>query len=125
MHPGTGEPSRTVLGHRRRGGLLQRLIGEQPPRHIGEAAELRLRPATEPGGLYQYGSAITEISSSRGDIRDQRLRRQPVPGRITQGLPARFGPQVGDIVGSEIQDTEGGSEVTGECAGLTPVTITL
>jgi hypothetical protein len=56
---------------------------------------------------------VTETPTGRGDVGDERGVGQPVAGDLAQRILARLGPQIRDVVKTEIYD------------GLTPVTITL
>ena len=92
------------------GGLLERLIGEEPTRWIGE---LRRGPTPQQRRLHQRGGALTERCSCRSDIGDQRGIGQPVAVDHAQRPLPRLATQIGDVVKAEIYD------------GLTPVTMTL
>jgi hypothetical protein len=99
-----------MRGDRFGGGLLQRLVGEQPTRRIGEFC---CRPAPQHRRLHQNGGAFPETPAGRGDVGDQRGVGQPVPGNLAQRLLPRLAEQIADVVDAEIYD------------GLTPVTMTL
>ena len=110
VHGGAGQPAGSVLGHRCRGGLLQRLVGEQPARGV---AELRRRPPAQPHSFHQHTGPLAESRSGRADLGDQRSIGELIPGDLVQrGAPFRAA-QVGHIVEAERYD------------GLTPVTMTL
>jgi hypothetical protein len=91
-------------------GLLQRLVGEEPIRWVGEF-DCRLSP--QQGCLHQHRGTLTETVTRRGDVGEQRGVCEPKPVDLVQVPRTRVGPQVGDIVEAERYD------------GLTPVTMTL
>ena len=113
VHDGTGQPPGPVLRHRRGGGLLQRLVGEQPAGHVGEPGELHRGPAPQQGGLHQRGGALAEAIPDRGDVGEPAGLGQRVAGDLAQRGGAGVTGQVGDVGAPERQD------------GLTPVSITL
>ena len=110
VHDGTGQPPGPMLGDRLGGGLLQRIVGEQPVRRVGE---LGRRPSAQQHSLDQNRRVIAELPSYRSDIGDPRRIRQPVAVDIAQRLRSRLAAQIGDRIEAEIYD------------GLTPVTMTL
>jgi hypothetical protein len=62
-----------VQGDRRRGGLLQRLVGEQPVRHLeirAQLAQFVQGAAAQQRRLHQHWGPITEPGAHRGDIGD-------------------------------------------------------
>ena len=92
------------------GGLLQRLVGEQPPRRIGEFG-CGLSPQQR--RLHQDGGTVTETVTHRGNVGNPRCIGEPKPVDLAQIPRARVGAQVADVVETEGYD------------GLTPVTMTL
>jgi hypothetical protein len=111
VHVGTGQSGGTMPGHRRRGGLLQCLVGEQPLRDVGEPGELGGGLAAQQRGFDQHRGALAESPA------DGRHVDEPVGQRVTRDLVQRgaagVAGQIGDVGGRESQD------------GLTPVIITL
>ena len=83
VHARSGQPPSAVRGHRLGGGLLQRLVGEQPRTRVGE---LGCRLAPKQRRLHQYGRPVAESRSRRSDIGDQRGVGQPVVGDLAQRL---------------------------------------
>lgn len=110
MHSCAGQPAGAVCGHRRCGGLLQRLIGEQPARRVVELGD---GPSAQLDRLDQYRRPVTELCSESGDIADQTGIGQLTSGHLVQRLQACLRPQICDIGSTENYD------------GLTPVTMTL
>jgi len=92
------------------GGLLQRLVGEQPSRCV---VEFGCGPSPQQCGLHQNGGTITETRTRRRNVGNPRLVAQPKGVDLDQVPRARGGAQVGDVVNPEGYD------------GLTPVTMTL
>jgi hypothetical protein len=113
VHYRPGESLRPVPGHRGGGGLLQGLIGEQPVRHIGQAAELDGRLAAQSRRFDERGGALPEPFPDRCNIGQQAGIGEPEGGRFGQRGRARPTGQVVDISVGEAQD------------GLTPVIMTL
>jgi hypothetical protein len=97
-------------GDRFGGGLLQRLVGEQPSRRVGE---FRQRPAPQLRRLHQRSGVVTETPTRRSDIGYQRLVRQRIVGGLAQRPLSCVATQVCDVVKAKSYD------------GLTPVIITL
>ena len=110
VHAEPGQPTRPVGGDRFGGGLLQRLVGEQPSRRV---VEFRRRPAPQQRRLHQHGGVVTETLTRRGDVGDQRGVGQPEVGDFAQRPLSRVAAQICDVVEAELYD------------GLTPVTMTL
>ena len=119
-YPGLGQPPGAVQGHRRRGRLLQRLIGEQPVRHRKIRAQLTQLVGSAPAQqrrLHQYRRPVAEPGTHSGDIGNPGAVRQLEVSDGGKRRGTRFRPQVTDVVGAEAQaDTQ---------EGLTPVIITL
>ena len=99
-----------MLRHRFGGGLLQRLVDEQP---VVGACQLRRRLAAQHRRLHEHDGAISETLTRRSDVGDEGGIGEPEASDLTQRLRACFAAQIGDVVEAEIYD------------GLTPVTITL
>ena len=119
----TCQPTGAVQGHRRRGGLLQRLIGEQPVRHVTQLAQLAQffqGAAAQQRRLHQHRRPITEPGARRGDVGDPGSVGQLEFGDGGQRRGTRFRPQVADVLGAEAQPAK-----TAAQEGLTPVIITL
>jgi hypothetical protein len=118
--PGPGQPSGPVQGHRRRGRLLQRLVGEQPVRHRRIRAQLAQLVGSAPAQqrrLHQHRRPIGESGTHGGDVGNPGAVRQLEVSDGGKRRGTRFRPQVTDVVGAEAQaDTQ---------EGLTPVIITL
>ena len=112
--PGRGQPSGPVPGHRRRGGLLQRFVGEQPVRHLAQL--LDSTPAQQ-RRLHQHRRPGAESSPRRGDIGNAGGVGQLEFGDRRKRRATGFRPQITDVVSGEAQ--------TAAQEGLTPVTITL
>ncbi len=113
MHHAAGQSFGAVPGDRSCGGLLERLVGEQPARDVGQAGELGGGFAAQPGGLDQRGGAVAEPAANGGDVGQQGGLGEVIPRDLGQrGGPVLAG-QVGDVGGGEAQE------------GLTPVIITL
>ena len=111
MHGGIGQAPRPMLGHRLRSGLLQRVVGEQPVRRVGEFG---CRSAAQQHRLNQSRRVPAELPSYRGDVGNPGRISQPVAIDIAQRLARfRLAAQIGDGIQSEIYD------------GLTPVSMTL
>ena len=102
-----------MLRHGRGGGLLQRLVGEQPAGQVAEPGQFHRGPAPQQGGLHQRGGPLAEAIPDRGDVGEAAGLGQRVAGDLAQRGGARVAGQVGDVVAPERQD------------GLTPVIITL
>jgi hypothetical protein len=119
-YPGLGQPPGAVQGHRRRGRLLQRLIGEQPVRHRkirAQLAQLFGSPPAQQRRLHQHRRPVAEPGTHSGDIGNPGAVRQFEVSDGGKRRGTRFRPQVTDVVGAEAQaDTQ---------EGLTPVIITL
>jgi hypothetical protein len=92
------------------GGLLQRLVGEQPARRV---RDLRRGLAPQQRRLHQCGGTLAERCSRRSDVGDERGVGQPISGHLAQRPLPRLATQIGDGFKVEIYD------------GLTPVTMTL
>jgi hypothetical protein len=99
-----------VFGHRLCGGLLQRVIGQQPVRGVGEFGS---RPSAQQDRLHKSGRVLAELRSYRTDVGDAARIGQPVAVDIAQRLRSGVAVQIGDGIKAEIYD------------GLTPVTMTL
>jgi len=119
-YPGPGQPPGPVQGHRRRGRLLQRLIGEQPVRHRKIRAQLGQLVGGAPAQqrrFHQHRRPIAEPGTRGGDIGNPGAVGQLEVSDGGKRRGTRFRPQVTDVVGAEAQaDTQ---------EGLTPVIITL
>jgi hypothetical protein len=100
-------------GDGRRGGLLQRVVGEQPPGHVGQLAELGERLAAQQGRLDQGDRTLGEPGTDGGDIGQPAGVGQRVAGNLGQRRSTGVTAEVGDVVAPEGQD------------GLTPVIMTL
>jgi hypothetical protein len=98
VNHGACQPPSPVLGYRFSGGLLQRLIGEQPVRWVSEL-DRRLSPQQR--GLHQHGGPFTETVTRRGDLGNQRRAGEPELVDLAQISGARVRPQVGDVVETE------------------------
>ena len=109
-----------MQGHRRRGGLLQRLVGEQPARHVAQPAQLVGGAAAQQRRLDQQRCPVAELRTGAGDICDARRIRELKLGDRGKRRETRPGSQVTDVVDAEAQPA--GTEAQ---EGLTPVTITL
>jgi hypothetical protein len=92
------QPPSPVLGYRFSGGLLQRIVGEQPLRRVGEFG-CRLSPQQR--GLHQHGGPFTETVTRRGDLGNQRRAGEPELVDLAQISRACVGPQVGDVIETE------------------------
>ena len=92
------------------GGLLQRLVGEQPSCRV---RKLRRSPAPQLRRLNQHRCVVAETRTRRSDIGDQRLIGEAIIGDLTQRPLSRVAAQICDVVKPEGYD------------GLTPVIITL
>lgn len=114
MHERAGEPPCPMRGDRRRGGLLQRLIGEQPVRGV---IELGRSPAAQRHRLDQHCGSLTELPSRCCHVGDQRRGTQLEATDLTERLPPGFAAQEAHIVEAERYDDGP--------PGLTPVTMTL
>lgn len=99
-----------MLGHRLRGGLLQRIVGEQPIPRVGE---LGRRSAAQKRCLDQDRCTVTELPSYRGDVGDARRVCQFMARDLAERLGSGLATQIGDRVEIELYD------------GFTPVSITL
>jgi hypothetical protein len=119
VHEMAGKPPGPVKGHGRRGGLLQRLVGEQPVGHA-ELPELLGGSAAQQRRLDQHRGPVAEPGARRGDIGNPGRVRQLEFSDRGERRGARFRPQVTDVVGAEAQPTK-----TRAQEGLTPVIITL
>ena len=122
MYDVTGKPPGPVQGHRRGGGLLQRLVGEQPagdsqlPELVGGAAAQQRR-------FHQHRRPVAESDARCGDIDNPGGVRQLEFGDLRQRRGTRFRLQVTDVVRAEAQ-AAAASEVAAQ-DGLIPVIITL
>jgi len=110
VHGQPGQPPCPVHCYLFGGGLLQRLIGEQPPRRV---SEFGCGPSPQQRGLHQDGGTVTKTVTRCGDISNEGLVGQPKAVDLGQVSRARVGAQVGDVGSAEGYD------------GLTPVTMTL
>jgi hypothetical protein len=99
-----------MVGDRLSGGLLQRIVGEQPVRRVCELGD---RPTAQQHGLHQHRRALAELPSYEGDVGEPGDVCQPVAVDVAQRLRSRVAAQICDGVSVEIYD------------GLTPVTMTL
>ena len=118
-----GEPPCPVQRHRRRGGLLQRFVGEEPTRHPGTRAQVvqfRRGPAAQQRRLHQHRRPVTEPRPHRGDIGDPGGVGQLEFSDRSQRRGTRFRPQVPDVGRAEFETSEAAAQ-----DGLTPVIITL
>jgi hypothetical protein len=113
VHHRTGQPDGPVPGDGRGGGLLQRLVGEQPPGHVSQLAELGDGLAAQQGGLDQGNRTLAEPGADGGDIGQPAGVGQGVAGNLGQRRRTGVTAEVGDVVAPEGQD------------GLTPVIMTL
>ena len=113
MHDSTGEAVRPVPGHCGGGRLLQRLVGEQPLRHISQAGEFGDRLAAQSCGFDQCGGALTESLTDRGHVGQQAGIGESESSYLSQCGRTRRTGQIVDIGAGETQD------------GLTPVIMTL
>jgi hypothetical protein len=93
-----------------RGALLQRLVGEQPRRRIGE---LGRRPAPKQHRLDQHGRPIAETLTRRRDVGNPGGVGQREARDLAQRARRFVAIQIRDVVDRERYD------------GLVPVTITL
>ena len=114
MHRHACETLRPVRRDRRRGGLLQRLVGEQPLRGV---VELGCSPAAQRHRLDQHRGSLTEPCSRCCHVGDQRRGTQLEATDLTERLPPGFAAQEAHIVEAERYDDGP--------PGLTPVTMTL
>ena len=110
VHARSDEPPSAVRGHRLGGGLLQRLVGEQPRTRVGE---LGCRLAAKQRRLHQHRRPLAESCSRRSDVGDQGGVGEPVVGDLAQRLRSGLAAQESDVGYAELYD------------GLTPVTRTL
>ena len=101
-----------MAGHRGGGGLLERLVGEQPARGVGEAGELGGGLAAQQGGLDQYPGAVGITVPDGGDVTEPGVVGQREPGDVGQSGRSGLAGQVADIGTGEAQE------------GLTPVIMT-
>jgi hypothetical protein len=93
-----------------RGGLLQRVIGEQPSRRV---LEFRGRAPAQQRGLDEHRCPVTESRSDSGNVGDARRIRQFMTRNIAERCGPGLATQIADRVEVELYD------------GLTPVTMTL
>ena len=100
-------------GHRGGGGLLQRLVGEQPVRHISQPVELDGRLAAQSRCFDERGGALPEPFPDRRNVGQQTGVGQTEARHLCQCRDTRITAQVGDVGAGEAQD------------GLTPVIMTL
>jgi len=97
-----GQPAGPVQGHGRRGGLLQRLVGEQPagnpqlPQLFGGTAAQQRR-------LDQHRRPLAESGPHRGDIGNPGTVGQLESGDRRQRVGTRFRAQVRDVARAEAQ----------------------
>ena len=110
MHGCPGQPKSPVFGDELRGGLLQRVIGEQPVRRV---VELGFGAAPQQHRLDQHRCPVAESCSYRGDVGNPRGVAQLIAIDVVERLRSRLTAQIADGVDVEIYD------------GLTPVTMTL
>ena len=110
VHGPARQPPSTKCRNGFRRGLLKCLVGEQPPRRVGE---LRGRPAPQQRRLDQHGRTIAETRPRRGDVGDTGGIVEPISGGLAQRVAAVVAGQIRDVVERERYD------------GLTPVSITL
>jgi len=113
MHHRAGQSRGPVCGHLRRGGLLQRFVGEQPARHVGEPGQLDRRLAAQQRRLDQGGGPLGEPGPDGGDVSDPVGVSQRVAVDLGQRGDPRIAGQIGDVGARERQE------------GLTPVIMTL
>jgi len=98
VHLRPGQSLGTVCRNGFRGGLLQRLVGEQPRRGVGE---LGRRLTAEQHRLDQYGRPVTETRTRRGDVGNPRGFGQPVACDLAQRARAFVAAQICDVVERE------------------------
>lgn len=110
MHASADQTSRAMPRHRFGGGLLQRLVGEQP---VPGAGEFGRGLAPQHRRFHQHRGVHTETFTRPSDIGDQGGIGQRARGDLAQRLRSGAAAQVTDVLEAELQD------------GLTPVTITL
>ena len=110
MHSRTRQPSRPVRGYGFGGGLLQRLVGEQPIRWVGE-----LRPAFRRNSVVSTSTAARSPKDARAEAMSATsvVSVSRIAGDLAQRALPRLATQIGDVVEAESYD------------GLTPVTMTL
>jgi len=117
------QPPGPVPGDRRRRGLLQRLVGEEPVRRLKiwtQPLQLVCGTTAQQGRLHQDRRPVAESGTRRGDIRHPGGVGQLEFSDRRQRHSTLWRPQVSDVVRAE-------GEASGDTAqeGLTPVTITL
>ena len=130
VHDCAGESTRPMAGNRARGGLLQRLVGEEPAVGIGELAR---RLAPQQRGLHEHCDPLTESCPYRSDVGDPRGIGEPVAGHLVEGQPTVLAAEIGDVVDAERYDgvvprrsaRPGVVPRRSARRGLVPVTITL
>jgi hypothetical protein len=113
VHHRAGQSGGPVPGDRRRGRLLKRVVGEQPPGHVTQLAEFGTRLAAQQDGFDQSRAPVAEPLADRGDVGEQAGVGQRMAGDIGQRRRTGVTGEVGDVVAPEGQD------------GLTPVIMTL
>ena len=112
VHHRPGQPVGAVAGDRCGGGLLQRLVGEQPARRVGQAGELGEGPAAQQGGFDQCGGVPGEAFADSGDVGESAGVGERQLSDLGEGGRPGVAGQVGDIGAGEAQE------------GFTPVIIT-
>jgi hypothetical protein len=110
VHGRARQPLSAVDGDAFGGGLLQRLVGEQPARRV---RELRRRPAAQQCRFDKNSGAFAERCSRRSDIGHQGGVGESVFCELVERTLPRVAAQIGDVAEPELYD------------GLTPVIITL
>ena len=110
MHGCPEQPTGPVFGDGLCGGLLQRVIGEQPVRRV---VEFGRGAAPQQHRLDEHRRPFTESRSYRVDVGNPRGVAQLVAIDVAERLRSRLAAQIADRVDGEIYD------------GLTPVTMTL
>ena len=101
VHDVAGEPTGAVQGDRRRGGLLQRLVGEQPAGDP-QLTELLGGTAAQQRRLHQHRRPVAESGAHRGDIGNPGGVRQLEFRDRCKRRGTRFRPQVTDVVRAEV-----------------------
>ena len=114
---GLGQPPGPMPCHRRRAGLLQRLVGEKPVRHVAQPGKLGRCPPPQQRRLHQRRCPVSEPGPHRRDIGNTGYIRQRERGDGVQGRRSRLRPQVTDVIAAE-------AESDGQ-DGFTPVSMTL
>ena len=98
MHDGTREPMGPMLGDGTSGGLLQRLVGEEPSVGVGD---LGLRLAPQQRGLDQDGCTVAESLARGGNVGDPAGVGERVAGEFVECQPPVVAGEIGDVVDGE------------------------